>query len=47
MAWANTSGIGLICAECFYVHTFLGAVKLWKPEEGYPTPAPSDAPTIP
>jgi hypothetical protein len=37
LGWANASALGLICAECGYVHEFAGkAVQLWKADGGYP-----------
>jgi hypothetical protein len=37
LAWANRSALGLICANCGFVHEFLGAaVALWKADDGYP-----------
>lgn len=37
MGWANQSGTGLVCQKCGYLHTFVSAVELWKPENGYPS----------
>lgn len=32
--WANQSAMGLVCARCGYVHTFLNdSIELWEPEE--------------
>ncbi|GAB2658445.1 hypothetical protein GCM10027271_16390 [Saccharopolyspora gloriosae] len=37
MAWANQSAVGLICADCGYVHEFAGKrPKLWSQKRGYP-----------
>jgi hypothetical protein len=38
LAWANQSALGLLCANCGYVHEFVGnAVQLWIRDGGYPT----------
>ncbi len=40
LAWANQSALGLLCANCGYVHEFVGnAVQLWNRDRGYPTSA--------
>jgi hypothetical protein len=37
LGWANASALGLICAECGYLHEFAGqSVELWKVDGGYP-----------
>jgi len=36
MGWANESGIGLVCEGCGYLHTFVAAIDLWDPADGYP-----------
>jgi len=34
LGWANQSALGLICANCGFVHEFLGdAVRLWKRDQ--------------
>jgi hypothetical protein len=37
LGWANQSALGLLCANCGFVHQFVGdAVNLWKRDQGYP-----------
>jgi predicted nucleic-acid-binding Zn-ribbon protein len=37
LGWANRSAVGLICADCGFVHEFVGdAVALWESDGGYP-----------
>ncbi len=39
MAWANQSAVGLVCADCGHVHSFLSdAIEYWDAEGGYPRP---------
>ncbi len=40
LAWANQSALGLVCADCGYVHEFVGReVELWDSKRGYPAGA--------
>jgi hypothetical protein len=39
MEWANESAIGLICARCGYLHTFVNdSIELWESDRDYPLP---------